>query len=59
MEGAAASAISSLITSLVSGIGTIVGDSMSAIGQIVPAILPIVGAGVIVRLAFKYLKKVG
>ena len=48
-----------LLTGLTTGITSIVSDSMGAIGTIVPVVLPIVGAGIVVGLAFKYLKKAG
>lgn len=46
-----------LVTSLVTGITGFASSALSAIGQIVPAALPIFGAGVVISIAIKTMKK--
>ena len=46
-----------LVTSLVTGITGFVTSALSAIGQIVPAALPIFGAGMIITIAIATMRK--
>lgn len=46
-----------LVTSLVTGITGFVSSALSAIGQIVPAALPIFGAGMIITIAIATMRK--
>lgn len=46
-----------LVTNLTTGITGFVNDCLSAIGSIVPAALPIMGAGLLVTVAIKFTKK--
>lgn len=46
-----------LVTHLTTGISGFVTSALSAIGQIVPAALPIFGAGVIITVAIRTMRK--
>lgn len=46
-----------LTTNLVMGITGFAGSALSAIGQIVPVALPILGAGIVIAIAIKTMKK--
>lgn len=50
-------ALSGMVTNLVTGITGFATSALSAIGQIVPVALPIFGAGVVIAIAIKTLKK--
>ncbi len=50
-------ALSGMVTNLVTGITGFASSALSAIGQIVPVALPIFGAGVVIAIAIKTLKK--
>lgn len=45
-------------TALTSGISTIAGDAMSAVGAVVPVALPIMGAIAVVGIGIKVFRKV-
>lgn len=47
-----------LITSITTGFGTVAGDMLNAIGSIVPAVLPVLGAVMVVGVGIKIAKKV-
>lgn len=46
-----------LVTSLTTGITGFANSALSAIGQIVPAALPIAGAGIIISISINTLRK--
>lgn len=50
-------ALSGMVTNLVTGITGFASSALSAIGQIVPVALPIFGAGVVIAIAVKTMKK--
>lgn len=50
-------ALSGMVTNLVTGITGFASSALFAIGQIVPVALPIFGAGVVIVIAIKTLKK--
>lgn len=50
-------ALSGMVTNLVTGITGFASSALSAIGQIVPVALPIFGAGVVIAIVIKTLKK--
>lgn len=45
-------------TALTSGITTIAGEAMTAVGSVIPVALPIVGAIVVVSIGLRVFKKV-
>lgn len=53
-----AGTIATVTGALTTGISAIAGDAMSAIGSVVPAALPIMGAVVVVGIGIKVFKKV-
>lgn len=53
-----AGTIATVTGALTTGISTIASDAMSAIGSVVPAALPIMGAVVVVGIGIKVFKKV-
>mgnify|MGYP004528404009 CR=1 FL=1 len=53
-----ASTIATVTGALTTGISTIASDAMGAIGSVVPAALPIMGAVVVVGIGIKVFKKV-
>ena len=58
MLAAEAGTISTVTTALTSGVTTIAGEAMSAIGSVVPAALPIAGVVIVVGIGLKVFKKV-
>lgn len=50
-------AMTGLVTNLVNGITGFASDALTAIGQVVPVALPIFGAGLIIAVAVKTMKK--
>lgn len=50
-------AMNGLVTNLVTGITGFASDALIAIGQVVPVALPIFGAGLIIAVAVKTMKK--
>lgn len=56
-KGKGMDGMDALVTSLVTGITGFANSALSAIGQIVPAALPIFGAGVVIAIAIKTMKK--
>lgn len=50
-------AMTGLVTNLVTGITGFAQSALSAIGQVVPVALPIFGAGVVIAIAIKTMKK--
>lgn len=57
MSGKGEKSMDALVTSLVTGITGFATSALSAIGQIVPAALPIFGAGVVISIAIKTMRK--
>lgn len=57
VSGNIAGSMSGLITNLTTGISGFATSALGAIGQIVPVALPIFGAGVVIGIAIKTLKK--
>lgn len=53
-----AGTIATVTSALTTGITTIAGDAMSAVGSVVPVALPIMGAIVVVGIGIKVFKKV-
>lgn len=49
--------LSGMVTNLTTGISGFATSALSAIGQIVPVALPIAGAGIIIGVAIKTMKK--
>lgn len=52
-----ASPMETITSSLTSGFTSIVGDMMSSIGEILPIVLPVVGAVAVIFLGVKLFKK--
>lgn len=50
--------MSSVTSALVSGVGDMATEALSAIGSIVPVALPIAGAAIIVTIGIRMFKKV-
>lgn len=47
---------STVSSALQTGLGTVASDAMGAIAAIVPIALPVLGAGIVIRMGIKYFK---
>lgn len=54
-----AATMTTVITALTTGITSIAGDALNAIGSVLPVALPIAGAGIVVAIGLRVFKKVG
>ena len=57
VSGNIAGSMSGLITNLTTGITGFANQALGAIGQIVPVALPIFGAGIVITIAIKTMRK--